>query len=79
MASNVNQLEPEQASVVASPLVGDRTPLPSPTLTLMEHGTPPSTEPDLDHDHEEDESLRFRMIDNVLGPVVVPGLAERRF
>jgi hypothetical protein len=35
--------------------------------------------PDLDIDHEEDAPLRFRRIDNVLGPAAVPGLAERQF
>jgi hypothetical protein len=43
----------------------------------MEHVSPPSVEPDLDYDHDEDAPLRFRRIDNVLRPYAVPGLAER--
>jgi hypothetical protein len=30
-------------------------------------------------DHDEEVSLRFHRINNVLGPMAVPGLAERTF
>jgi hypothetical protein len=43
----------------------------------VEHVLPPSNEPDLDAEHDEDAPLQFRRIDNVLGPAVVPGLADR--
>jgi hypothetical protein len=45
----------------------------------MEHATPPSIEPNLDHDHEEYMPLRFRRIDHVLGPATVLGLMEHTF
>jgi hypothetical protein len=32
--------------------------------------------PDLDNDHDDDAPLRFHMLNDVLGPSVVPGLAE---
>jgi hypothetical protein len=41
--------------------------------------SPPNTEPDLDVDHDEEAPLLFRRLDNVLGPTVVPGLAQRAF
>jgi hypothetical protein len=37
--------------------------------------SPPSEEPYLDYDHD-DAPLRFRRVDNILGPVVVPSLAH---
>ena len=40
--------------------------------------SPPSANPDLDNDHD-DAPLRFRALDNVLGPAHIPGLAEREF
>jgi hypothetical protein len=45
----------------------------------VEHVSPPNTEPDLDVDHDEEAPLLFRQLDNVLGPTVVPGLAQRAF
>lgn len=39
----------------------------------------PPTAPDLDNDHDDDAPLRFRTLDKVLGPVQIPGLAERDF
>jgi hypothetical protein len=49
---------------------------PASPLPLVEHVSPPSIEPDLDAEHDEDVSLRFHRIDNVLGPAAVPGLAN---
>lgn len=43
----------------------------------VEFATPPSGALDLDNDHDDEAPLRFRTIDNVLGPSGVPDLAER--
>jgi hypothetical protein len=43
---------------------------------LVEDASPPSTEPDLDAEHDEDALLRFHKIKNVLGPLVVPAGAR---
>jgi hypothetical protein len=45
-------------------------------LVQNQLASPPSVEPNLDYDHD-DAPLRFRKIDNVLGPAVVLGLAAR--
>jgi hypothetical protein len=52
-------------------------PSPVPTSPPLVHATPPSVEMDLDNDHDEDVLLRFHRIDNMLGPVDVPRLANR--
>jgi hypothetical protein len=49
-----------------------------PSGGAVEHATPPTVSPDLDED-ASDAPLRFRRIDDVLGPVPLPGLAEREF
>jgi hypothetical protein len=41
----------------------------------VEHATPPSVEPDLNNDHDEDAPLRFHRIHNVLELVTVLRLA----
>jgi hypothetical protein len=46
-------------------------------IGAVEIASPPSVEPDLDYDLDEDAPLRFRRIDNVLGPAAVPSLAKR--
>jgi hypothetical protein len=33
--------------------------------------------PDLDNDHDDDAPLRFCRLDDILGPTLVPRLAER--
>jgi hypothetical protein len=82
MEHNANPAEP--ALTGAHPVV--RTP----SLTPAQHVPPlmpqvaeftslSSTEPDLDANHDEQVSLRFHRIDNILGPAAVPGLAERTF
>lgn len=44
----------------------------------VEFATPPNdAEEFLDADHDEEEMVRFRTLDNVLGPCSPPGLAER--
>jgi hypothetical protein len=43
---------------------------------MIQFASPPSGEPDLDDDHDE-APLRFRTVDNVLGPASPPGQAER--
>ena len=45
----------------------------------MEFVTPPSGEQDLDADHDDEAPLRFRALDNVLGPAGIPGFVEREF
>jgi hypothetical protein len=49
----------------------------SPIPVVVEHVSPPSIKPDLNYDHDKDAPLRFRRMDNVLGPSAVPSLAER--
>jgi hypothetical protein len=73
MEHNANPAEP--ALTGAHPVV--RTP--SPTPQVAEFTSLSSTEPDLDVNHDEQVPLRFRRIDNILGPTAVPGLAERTF
>jgi hypothetical protein len=53
--------------------------MPAPTSPppSVEHVSPPSVKSDLDAEHEEDAPLRFRRIDNVLGPAAMPGLVDR--
>ena len=46
-----------------------------PPGATVEFESPPSGEPNLDNDHD-DAPLHFRKLDNVLGPVEIPGLAE---
>jgi hypothetical protein len=40
------------------------------------HVSPPSVVPDLNNDHDDDVPLRFRRLDDVLGPSTVLGLVE---
>jgi hypothetical protein len=76
LMSDMDQVEENQGGGLATPLqVGTRTPTPPPA----EFASPPSIEPNLDDNHDEEASLRFRTSDNVLGPAAVPGLAERMF
>ena len=42
----------------------------------MEHATQPTTSPDLDTDHD-DAPRRFRSLENIMGPAVALGLADR--
>jgi hypothetical protein len=60
-----------------SPVVGGRTLSPPPAPKAIVHVSPPSATPVLDVDHEEDASLWFRRVDDVLGPVTVLGMVER--
>jgi hypothetical protein len=67
------------SSRAAMPTCGSepRTPTATPpTPTMIQFASPPSGEPDLDDDHDE-APLRFRTVDNVLGPASPPGQAER--
>jgi hypothetical protein len=48
----------------------EQVPSPPPTPENIVHTMPLSIEPDLDVDQDEDVSLRFRMIDNILGAAV---------
>jgi hypothetical protein len=45
----------------------------------VEFVSPPELSPNLDGDHDDGAPLRFRALDNVLGPVETLGLAERDF
>ncbi|WVZ51167.1 hypothetical protein U9M48_002333 [Paspalum notatum var. saurae] len=48
---------------------------PAPTIVFA---SPPSgAQDDLDVEHDDDAPLRFRTIDNILGPVTPPGMAHR--
>jgi hypothetical protein len=71
------QAEPDQNDYSVSPQVADRAPTPPLPQEPVEHASPPNTAPDVDIDHDEEAPLRFRRIDNVLGPAKVPGMAER--
>ncbi len=73
---------------VASPISSSTTRAPSPaaslspaspeTTTNVEFVSPISDPGDaLDADHDDDAPLRFRALDNILGDVDVPSLAER--
>ena len=42
----------------------------------IEFASPPSRDLDLDGDHDDDVPLRFRTLENILGPAATPGLAE---
>lgn len=67
---------PPSSSLPAS---GQATPITTPTAgaSPVEFVSPPAVpEDDLDADHD-DAPLRFRTIDNVLGPATPPGLAAR--
>jgi hypothetical protein len=44
---------------------------PPPTQQTAKFASPPSIEPDLNADHDEEELLRFHGMDNVLGPATV--------
>jgi hypothetical protein len=82
MERNTGSAEPvhggtDPAGRTPSPPLAHHAPPPVPQAT--EFTLPSSTEPDLDLDHDEEAPLRFHRIDNVLGPVVVPGLVERTF
>ncbi|KAG8064903.1 hypothetical protein GUJ93_ZPchr0004g39485 [Zizania palustris] len=44
---------------------------------VLEFATPPPGEPDLDDAHNNQTPLRFRLLDNILGPAENPGVAER--
>jgi hypothetical protein len=72
MAHEENQ-EEHMHGASAKSLVGGLMPTPPP----VKHVSPPSIEPDLDFEHDEDVPLAFCRIDNVLGLAEVPGLAER--
>jgi hypothetical protein len=59
---NAAQTEPEHYDAAATPPppVQDCTPSPlPPTPPHVEHATPPSSELNLDNDHDEDAPLRF--------------------
>jgi hypothetical protein len=75
---NRAQAEPElDGTTTSPPRVHDCTPSPlPPTPPPVEHMTPPSGEPNLKNNHDEDTLLRFQRMDIVLAPVVVPNLAE---
>jgi hypothetical protein len=67
-------VEPEQVDALdSSGAAHEATPSPPPSVHLA---SPPSKEPDLDHDHD-DALLQFCRVDNILGPVAVLGLAQR--
>jgi hypothetical protein len=73
----IDQAEPEWVGALDSPgATQEATPSPPPTPPSMHLASPPSRESDLDHDHD-DASLRFRGVDNILGPVGVSSLAQR--
>ncbi|RLN39601.1 hypothetical protein C2845_PM01G10330 [Panicum miliaceum] len=70
----------------SSPMVTAHTPpSPAPTLNVthvspepIEFATPPSNfHDDLDADHDDDVPVRFRRLDELLGPGTLPGLAPR--
>ncbi|WVZ81519.1 hypothetical protein U9M48_028886 [Paspalum notatum var. saurae] len=66
------------SSHAAMPMCGSepRTPTATPPApTTIQFVSPPSGEPDLDDDHDE-APLRYRTMENVLGPVSPPGHAE---
>jgi hypothetical protein len=49
-----------------------------PTSSLVQFATPPAeVDEELDADHDEEVPLRFRMVDNVIGPAKPPGYAVR--
>ncbi|WVZ98286.1 LOW QUALITY PROTEIN: hypothetical protein U9M48_043748 [Paspalum notatum var. saurae] len=68
-----------QFTTVAHP--GSPTPAPSPHTTLsptITFATPPSGASEaLDAEHDDDAPLRYRTIDNILGPTMPPGMAHR--
>jgi hypothetical protein len=41
------------------------------------HATPPSDGINLDNDHDNDAPLWFQRMDTVIGPIEIPGLAQR--
>jgi hypothetical protein len=43
----------------------------------VEFASPPSGDSDLDGEHDDEELLQFRTLENVLGPAATPVLAER--
>jgi len=50
---------------------------PAAPTSPVEFVSPPSGPLDLDADHEEGAPVRFRALENILGPASPPGLAER--
>jgi hypothetical protein len=51
----------------------------SASLSLVELLSPLDVDLDLDDNHDDLVPLRFRALDNALGPVEIPGLAEHDF
>ncbi|WVZ61751.1 LOW QUALITY PROTEIN: hypothetical protein U9M48_011574 [Paspalum notatum var. saurae] len=65
----------------ATPMCGPepRTPMTPPAPMASSRArfvTPPTGELDLDHDHEDDVPLRFRTVDDLVGPGPAQGLAN---
>jgi hypothetical protein len=78
-SKSISSIRQSQSGVGALDSPGamqEATPSPPPTPPSMHLASPPSRESDLDHDHD-DASLRFRGVDNILGPVGVSSLAQR--
>jgi len=73
---------PTAASSVGSPAgahggSGPATPASPTSVPAVEFASPPSGEPDLDGEHDDEVPLRFRTLENVLGPAATPVLVER--
>lgn len=72
----VTTIKPQPQGDVAGPLTPVSS-LPATPAPIMFASPPSGVEVDLDAEHDDDAPLRFRTIDNILGPVPVPGLAHR--
>lgn len=73
---------PPSAASPQAPAPVEATPAPAepeaPSPWALEYcSPPPEYEQNLDIDHDDDAPLRFRVIDNILGPTASPVLAER--
>lgn len=66
------------ASPVASASPASPTATPAPATPTVQYATPPtSLVEQLDADHDDDAPLRFRTLDNIIGPASPPGYAVR--
>jgi hypothetical protein len=67
------------AAPMPDPLEAEaHTPPAPPEHGVVEYATPPTASPDIDGE-AEDAPLRFRRMDDVLGPAPLPSLADRDF
>jgi hypothetical protein len=70
-ATDQAELEPIPSSPADSILASPPAP------ENIVHMKPPGAQPDLNADLNEDAPLRFHRMDNILGPMAVPGLVVR--